>query len=483
MVNHGAYCEVLGRDDDGDAEGGNWIRRGMDLIQKGVEQDDEPLSYSFGSAQATGRQRGRSGSVHNEPRNAPNNAMTTPGASATMNLRCPVALDEMVKAKARQDEEDLKGPSGLARMLKAFQDETSATVTAEAACSDATNKDSANRRSSLASWRQTSDDRSLSSSVDRRLFMGGGNNRRRSSILSVGSNFSNNFDSSTTSMNASGGIAAGVKQLSSAALNMLGTSPKDAPSSMMTDRRRRSSGTASLDVDSDDEEIDNQDNNGNPLEPNSKPPPRVSSIGKLLSGLCDEIINEEDTDDDEDNDDDDVKKSSHTTATAATTKDDDEQYGEEDLEARWAEPLQAGIDHLDNEQYTEAIPHFNEVLLLQREALGTDHLAVAETLNYIGITLTHVDDSYAAMVALKEALWIREHHLNEEHEDVLVTRRNLLRLYARSEEALANARVDSSGQITASASKSKAEGTGADVNAESFVLGDDDDDGDEPLHF
>ena len=174
------------------------------------------------------------------------------------------------------------------------------------------------------------------------------------------------------------------------------------------------------------------------------------------------------------------------TATVATAEDDDQgsddDHDEEDHEARWAEPLQAGIDNLDNEQHTEAIVHFNEVLLLQREALGADHLAVAETLNYIGCALTHVDDSHAAMVALKEALWIREHHLEEDHEDVLVTRRNLLRLYARSEEGLANARIDSSGQITASASKSKAEDTSNDANDESFVLGDDDD-GDEPLCF
>ena len=107
-----------------------------------------------------------------------------------MNLRCPVALDEMVKAKARQDEEDLKGPSGLARMMKTFQDETTAAAASEAV-SAATKKDSsANRRSSLASWRQSSDDRSLSSAPV------GGNNRRT------------NFDSSTNSMNASGGIGA-----------------------------------------------------------------------------------------------------------------------------------------------------------------------------------------------------------------------------------------------------------------------------------
>ena len=288
MVNHGAYCEVLGRDDDGNAEGGSWIRRGMDLIQKGVQEHDDgddPHSYMHSSvpAQATGRRRGRSGSVHDEPKNS---GKAKPDPSTTMNLRCPVALDEMVKAKARQDEEDLKGPSGLARIMKTFQDETTVAATSEAD-SSAIKKDSANRRSSLASWKQSSDDRSLSSAPV------GGNNRRRSSILSVGSNFSTNFDSSTNSMNASGGIGAGVKLLSSAALNMLGTSPKDAQSSMMTDRRRRSSGTASLDVDSDDEDNDNQDNDGNPLEPNTKPPPRVSSIGKLLNGLWDEIINEE----------------------------------------------------------------------------------------------------------------------------------------------------------------------------------------------
>ena len=481
MVNHGAYCEVLGRDDDDNAEGG-WIRRGMDLIQKGVQEKDDgddPHSYMHSS----GRRRGRSGSVHDEPKNG---GTAKPDPSTTMNLRCPVALDEMVKAKAKQDEEDLKGPaSGLARMLKTFADETNATATAEASASTTT-KDPANRRSSLASWKQNSDDRSLSSSFDQRLSVTGGSNSHRSSILSVGSTFSNNLDSSTSSMNASGGIGAGVKRLSSAALNMLGTSPKDVLSSMMTERRRRSSGTASLDAESDDEEADNHDNttnNGNPLEPNTKPPPRVSSIGKLLNGLWNEIINEEDTDDDEDNNDN-FKKSSHTTATVATSEDDDRNSnggnGEEDRATRWAEPLLAGIDHLDNEQYTEAIPHFNDVLLLQREVLGTDHLAVAETLNYIGAALTHVDDSYAAMVALKEALWIREHHLEEDHEDVLATRRNLLRLYARSEEGLANARVDSSGQITASASKDKTEIINNN-DEQSFVVGDDDDD--EPLCF
>lgn len=60
------------------------------------------------------------------------NNMARPDPSATMNLRCPVALDEMVKAKARQDEEDLKGPSGLARMMKTFQDETTAAAASEA---------------------------------------------------------------------------------------------------------------------------------------------------------------------------------------------------------------------------------------------------------------------------------------------------------------------------------------------------------------
>jgi hypothetical protein len=388
----------------------------------------------------------------------------TPQADhSTRTLHCPVALDHMAKTKAKQDEEDLKGRSGLARMMKTFQDETAATTTeAEAYSIASTNKDVDNRRSSLASWKQASDNRSLSSSFGSRL-----------------SYFGNSYDSMSF-MHTSGGtsIGSGVKRLSSVALNMLGTSPKDAPS-MVLDRSRRSSGTASFDIDSDDDEACSQEDTGTPHEASTKPPPRVSSIGKLLNGLWDEIINEEDTDDEDNDDNGSVEKTPHTATTAATStagKDghDSGESTEEDQRRRWAELLEAGISHLDKEEYTQATVHFNKVLLLQREVLGTDHLTVAETLNYIGVALTHVDDSYAAMIALKEALWIREHRLEKDHEDILVTRRNLLRLYARSEEGLANARVDSSGQITTS------ESTGNN-NDESTVVADDGGDG--PLCF
>ena len=60
---------------------------------------------------------------------------------------------------------------------------------------------------------------------------------------------------------------------------------------------------------------------------------------------------------------------------------------------------------------TEALALYNRCLIMQREALGKDHIMVARTLHDIGLCLTALDQSFPALTALEEALWIRQHRL------------------------------------------------------------------------
>lgn len=59
----------------------------------------------------------------------------------------------------------------------------------------------------------------------------------------------------------------------------------------------------------------------------------------------------------------------------------------------------------------EALALYNRALILQREALGEDHVLVARTLHSIGLCLTALEQSFEAMTALQEALWIRQTQL------------------------------------------------------------------------
>ena len=60
---------------------------------------------------------------------------------------------------------------------------------------------------------------------------------------------------------------------------------------------------------------------------------------------------------------------------------------------------------------TEALALYNRCLIMQREALGKDHIMVARTLHDIGLCLTALDQSFPALTALEEALWIRQQRL------------------------------------------------------------------------
>ena len=59
----------------------------------------------------------------------------------------------------------------------------------------------------------------------------------------------------------------------------------------------------------------------------------------------------------------------------------------------------------------EALALYNRALVMQREALGEDHVLVARTLHNIGLCLTALEQSFEAMTALQEALWIRQTQL------------------------------------------------------------------------
>lgn len=59
----------------------------------------------------------------------------------------------------------------------------------------------------------------------------------------------------------------------------------------------------------------------------------------------------------------------------------------------------------------EALALYNRALIIQREALGKDHIMVARTLHDIGLCLTALDQSFPALTALEEALWIRQQQL------------------------------------------------------------------------
>ena len=60
---------------------------------------------------------------------------------------------------------------------------------------------------------------------------------------------------------------------------------------------------------------------------------------------------------------------------------------------------------------TEALALYNRALIMQREALGKNHVMVARTLHDIGLCLTALDQSFPALTALEEALWIRQEQL------------------------------------------------------------------------
>lgn len=333
---------------------------------------------------------------------------TSSDASAAINLRCPKVLDQMVAAK---EEEESKANSVIRRaasigdnVIRTFREEAMATE----------QESMSSRRASLASLKQSSKE-----------FVRAGSRRQSSVRSSMGEEEEDDADGNAQVQ----GLGA-VRLLSTAAKSLLG--------SEAAAQRRHSSN-----MDGEDKNVEVTDEKEQQQQKQQRfdtladlrrehgEPKRVSSRSKILNSLRDEIIDEDEDESDDHNED-----------TNEEQNEDDVDDSETDGKHKWDKPLERGISYLDQEEYSDAIVQLNDALLLQRDAVGMDDLVVAETLNYIGVALTYIGDSYAAMTALKESLWIREHHLEEDHNDVLVTRRNLLRLYAMTEEGLGDVEVD-----------------------------------------
>lgn len=80
-----------------------------------------------------------------------------------------------------------------------------------------------------------------------------------------------------------------------------------------------------------------------------------------------------------------------------------------------------GNERLDAEDYDAAIAAWREGLIIQRQHLPANHLDIATTLNKIGMACQRRGSHYAAMVALKEALRIRQTQLGPLHHDTVET--------------------------------------------------------------
>ena len=75
-----------------------------------------------------------------------------------------------------------------------------------------------------------------------------------------------------------------------------------------------------------------------------------------------------------------------------------------------------------NHRYSGALASYNRALCLQREVLGEDHVIAGRTLHEIGICLLHLGEEEAALVALKEALYIKLASVGPDDDETLVTK-------------------------------------------------------------
>ena len=84
--------------------------------------------------------------------------------------------------------------------------------------------------------------------------------------------------------------------------------------------------------------------------------------------------------------------------------------------------LAAAQTKTDHHRYSGALASYNRALCLQREALGEDHIIVGRTLHEIGICLLHLGEEEAALVALKEALYIKLAEFGPGDDETLITK-------------------------------------------------------------
>ena len=102
-------------------------------------------------------------------------------------------------------------------------------------------------------------------------------------------------------------------------------------------------------------------------------------------------------------------------------------------------------------RHRHALKHFNECLVLQRDNLGDDDTPeAARTLNAIGVVLSEIDEDFAALTALEEALYIRQTVQGPGHEDAAETLSNLTNLLRKVKEKEEAAEAARSGDTCSS---------------------------------
>lgn len=92
------------------------------------------------------------------------------------------------------------------------------------------------------------------------------------------------------------------------------------------------------------------------------------------------------------------------------------------------EEFKQGERFFGEKRWGMALRSYNVALQEQRDLLGNDNLWAGRTLNRIGLTLMHLDESFGALTALKEALYIFRVLLGPDHAKVQATQDCIQRL-------------------------------------------------------
>ena len=90
---------------------------------------------------------------------------------------------------------------------------------------------------------------------------------------------------------------------------------------------------------------------------------------------------------------------------------------QEELEQQYTEAKQLSAER----EWAAALNLYNEILTVQRNKLGKDHLDCGKTLNDIGVVLMQMGENFSASTALKEALHIRKETLEVDAPEVVET--------------------------------------------------------------
>ena len=93
----------------------------------------------------------------------------------------------------------------------------------------------------------------------------------------------------------------------------------------------------------------------------------------------------------------------------------------QELEQQYVEAKQLSADR----KWAAALKLYNEILTVQRDELGEDHLNCGKTLNDIGVVLIQMGENFPASSALKEALYIRKKTLEVDAPEVVETSINI----------------------------------------------------------